>query len=119
MTAHPIEVPDFVTMTAPRQDKPTRELASVLLDMFAEDYSLPQPRMVNISATGQAIDLQFGNDPDTFHAMARWAEWFGGTVTGSSTTDVDGKPAVHCEVNFTYKDVKVHAYAYVRVTSAR
>jgi hypothetical protein len=114
-----IEVPDFVTMTAPQPDKPVAELAVALVAMFTEDGSLPQPRMVTISAGVQDIDMQFGNEPDTFHHMALWAEKFGGTVTGSRIDDVDGKPAVRCEVTFTYAGVPVRAYAYVRTTSTR
>jgi hypothetical protein len=119
MSADVIVVPDFVTMTQPEPDKPMAELAVALVAMFTEDDSLPQPRHLSISKSGQDIDMQFGSTPDTFHDLARWAERFGGTVTGSRSTDVDGKPTVRCEVKFTYNGVHVMAYAYVRTTSAR
>ena len=77
-----IEVPDFVTMTEPEPDKPMAELAVALVAMFTEDETLPQPQYLSLSVTGQEIDMQFGSMPDTFHALARWAERFGGTVTG-------------------------------------
>jgi hypothetical protein len=112
-----IEVPGFVTMTEP--DKPMAELAVALVAMFTEDDTLPQPGYLSLSVSGQEIDMQFGTEPDTFHILARWAERFGGTVTGSRTTDVDGQPAVRCEVTFPYAGVQVRAYAYVRTTSAR
>jgi hypothetical protein len=114
-----IEVPGFVTMTEPGPDKPMAELAVALVAMFTEDDTLAQPRYLSISASGQEIDMQFGIEPDTFHDLARWAERFGGTVTGSATEDVDGKPAVRCEVKFPYTGVQVKAYAYVHVTSTR
>ena len=43
---------------------------------------------------------------------------FGGTVTGAST-DIDGEPAVRCELKFIYAGVYVTAYAYVCTTSTR
>ncbi len=114
-----IEVPDFVTMTEPDPDKPMAELAVALVAMFTEDDTLPQPGYLSLSATGQEIDMQFGTEPDTFHALARWAERFGGTVTGSRTEDVHGEPAVRCEVKFAYAGVQVKAYAYMHTTSTR
>ena len=114
-----IEVPDFVTMTEPELDKPMAELAVALVAMFTEDQTLPQPRYLSLSASGQEIDMQFGSEPDTFHALARWAETFGGTLTGSRAEDVHGEPSVRCEVKFAYAGVQVKAYAYVHVTSTR
>jgi hypothetical protein len=114
-----IMVPDFVAMTEPTPDKPMAELAVALVAMFTEDDTLPQPRYLSISATGQDIDMQFGETPDTFHALARWAEKFGGTVTGSRAEDVHGEASVRCEVKFPYAGVQVKAYAYVHATSAR
>ena len=55
-----IKVPDFVTMTEPEPDKPMAELAVALVAMFTEDESLPQPRYLSISTTGQEITMQFG-----------------------------------------------------------
>jgi hypothetical protein len=114
-----IEVPDFVTMTEPEPDKPMAELAVALVAMFTEDQALPQPRYLSLSVTGQEIDMQFGSSPDTFHTLARWADKFGGTVTGSRAEDVHGEPAVRCEVKFPYAGVQVKAYAYVHATTAR
>src|SRR5512142_2776403 len=114
-----IEVPDFVTMTEPAPDKPMAELAVALVAMFTEDDSLPQPRYLSLSVTGQEIDMQFGQTPDTFHTLAQWAERFGGTVTGSRAEDIDGQPAVRCEVRFAYAGAGVKAYAYIRTTSTR
>ncbi len=114
-----IEVPDFVTMTEPAPDKPMAELAVALVALFTEDQTLPQPGYLSLSTSCQEIDMQFGTEPDTFHALARWAERFGGTLTGSRTADVHGEPSVHCEVKFPYAGVHVKAYAYVHVTSTR
>ena len=114
-----VAVPDFVTMTEPVPDKTMAELAVALVAMFTEDESLPQPGYLTLSTTGQGIDLQFGSTPDTFHAMACWAEGFGATVTGSRTTDVHGEPAVRCELRFAYTGVAVRAYAYIHTDSTR
>jgi hypothetical protein len=114
-----VDVPDFVTMTEPVPDKTMAELAVALVAMFTEDDSLPQPGYLNLSTTGQGIDMQFGTTPDTFHAMACWAERFGATVTGSRTTDIHGEPAVRCELRFAYTGVAVRAYAYIHTASTR
>ena len=114
-----VEVPGFVTMTDPEPDKPMAELAVALVALFTEDDTLPQPRYLSLSVTCQDIDMQFGTEPDTFHVLARWAERFGGTLTGSRTEDVHGEPSVRCEVKFAYAGVQVKAYAYVHVTSTR
>jgi hypothetical protein len=114
-----IEVPGFVAMTAPEPDRPMAELAVALVALFTEDQALPQPRYLSISASAQEITMQFGTEPDTFHDLARWAQQFGGTVTGSRTEDVHGEPSVRCEVKFAYAGVQVKAYAYVHVTSTR
>ena len=106
-------------MTEPEPDKPMAELAVALVALFTEDESLPQPRYLSLSVTCQDIDMQFGTEPDTFHVLARWAERFGGTLTGSRTEDVHGEPSVRCEVKFAYAGVQVKAYAYVHVTSTR
>ena len=114
-----IEVPSFVTMTEPAPEFPMAELAVALVALFTEDPALPQPRYLSLSTIGQEIDMQFGSEPDTFHVLARWAERFGGTLTGSRTEDVHGEPSVRCEVKFPYAGVQVKAYAYVHVTSTR
>jgi len=114
-----IEVPGFVTMTEPTPDKAMAELAVALVAMFTEDQTLPQPRYLSLSASGQEIDMQFGSEPDTFRVLAQWAERFGGTVTGSRAEDVHGEPSVRCEVKFPYAGVQVKAYAYVHTTSTR
>jgi len=113
------EVPDFVAMTEPAPEFPMAELAVALVALFTEDPALPQPRYLSLSASGQEINMQFGTEPDTFHAMARWAERFGGTLTGSRIEDVHGEPSVRCELKFPYAGVQVKAYAYVHVTSTR
>jgi hypothetical protein len=112
-----VEVPGFVTMTVPEPDKPMAELAVALVAMFTEDDTLP--RYLSLSVSGQEISMQFGAEPDTFHALARWAEKFGATVTGSRADDVDGTPAVRCQVTFAYAGVQVKAWAYVRTISTR
>ena len=114
-----VAVPDFVTMTEPGPDKTMADLAMDLLDLLSEDRSLPQPRYLSVSMSGQEINMQFGQEAETFHDLARWAQQFGGTVTGSRTEDVHGEPAVRCEVKFPYHGVQVQAYAYIHAASTR
>ena len=114
-----IEVPDFVTMTEPEPDKPMAELAVALVAMFTEDDTLPQPRYLSLSVTGQEITMQFGDTPDTFHDLALWADTVRRHRHRLRAEDVHGEPAVRCEVKFPYTGVQVKAYAYVRTASAR
>ncbi len=114
MTDSAIQIPEYVTVVEPASARPMRDLANLLAEMFIEDYGLPSPRNLTISETAQEISLQFGGGPDTFHTMARWAERFGGTLTGQRTTGHDGRPVVRCEVKFPFRGVPVEAYAYVR-----
>jgi hypothetical protein len=111
MTDNTVEIPDYVTMVRPAQKRSTAELAAFAVGLLVEDLS--QPVFVSISQAGQEIYLQFGDTPDSFAALAQWAERFGGTVTGCPHTHSDGQPSVHCQVKFTADRVKVEAYAFI------
>jgi hypothetical protein len=107
-----IEIPDFVTI-APAE--PTMAaLAGILADLLTGNGDLPHPRCVSLSRAGSEIDMQF---PGTFAVMARWADRFGGTVTGEPRSDEDG-PYVRCEVRFAHLGVQVKAYAYIKADKA-
>jgi hypothetical protein len=71
----------------------------------------------SVSSGGQEVCLQFPNTPDSFRALAEWAERFGGTVTGCPHTR-DGQHTVHCQVKFTDHGVNVEAYAFITATKA-
>jgi hypothetical protein len=114
MTQTAIKVPDYVTMVEPRKPRLMRDLPDVLNQMFTEDYSLPEPQLVSMYAAAPSISLQFGHEPDTFHAMARWAEQFGGTLTGQRCTGPGNGQRIRCQVTFTYNGVSVELYAYVQ-----
>jgi hypothetical protein len=116
MTA--IEVPDYVTMVTPATKRDMWGLASYVADVFAEHRDLPAPAYFSISHAGQEVCLQFGDTPDSFRALALWAERFGGTVTGEPHTNRDGQESVHCQVKFTDHGVNVEAYAFISATKA-
>jgi len=117
MTVSPIQIPGYVTMvTADRRD--IRGLASYAAGLLADNGDLPAPRYFSVSEGGQEICLQFGDTPASFRALARWAERFGGTVTGCPHNDRDGQQSVHCQVKFTHDGVKVEAYAFITATTA-
>jgi len=116
MTDTTIEVPDYVTMVTPADKRSTAELAAFAVGLLVED--LPQPRYFSISRTGQEVSLQFADTPDSFRALAQWAERFGGTVTGCPHTHSDGQESVHCQVKFTVDGVKVEAYAFITAIKA-
>ncbi len=106
-------IPPFVTVVAPADQTPVHAIASTLVDLLTEHPDLPGPELVSISRRSREIDLQFPDSPDTFHAMAAWAERFGGTLTGEPRTDKDGT-TVRCEVRFDCHGVQFKAYAYVK-----
>jgi hypothetical protein len=113
-----IEIPDYVTVVEPTPAMPLPELTRVAADLLSASTDLPAPRCMSASAGGQEIELQFSSDRSTFHAMARWAERFGGTITGEPGTDADGSPYVRCEVTFDIEGARVKAYAYVQADKA-
>jgi hypothetical protein len=110
-----IEIPDYVTMVTPADKRSIAELAAFAVGLLVED--LPQPVYVSVSLAGQEVSLQFGDTPDSFRALAQWAERFGGTVTGCPHNR-DGQQSVHCQVKFTADAVKVEAYAFVTASKA-
>ena len=116
MTA--IDIPDYVTMVTPADQRDIRALASYAAGLLNGNSDLPTPRYFSVSQGGQEICLQFGDDPASFHALAQWAERFGGTATGCPTTHEDGRHSVHCEVKFTDHDVTVEAYAFITAPTA-
>jgi hypothetical protein len=87
-------------------------IANTLVDLLTEHPDLPGPDLVSISRRSREIDLQFPDSPDTFKAMAVWADRFGGTLTGEPRADKDGT-CVRCEVRFDRHGVLFKAYAYV------
>jgi hypothetical protein len=116
MTDTEFEIPDYVTMVTPAAKLSTAELATFVVWLLVED--LPAPEYVTISQTGQETCLQFDDSPDSFAALAQWAERFGGTVTGYTHTHSDGHQSVHCTVKFTHDGVRVEAYAFITVPTA-
>ena len=116
MTDTTIDIPGYVTMVTPADRRSTAELAAFAVALLVED--LPEPRYFSVSQTGQEISLQFGDTPESFRALAVWAERFGGTVTGCPHTHSDGQQSVHCTVTFTDDGVKVEAYAFITATTA-
>jgi hypothetical protein len=104
-----VEIPDYIAKA-----KSLIDLTLITADLLekAEDSGLPAPRYFSVSHTVQEVGLQFGDTPDTFEAMAQWAERFGGTVTSCPHTR-DGQESVHCQVRFPYLGVNVEAYAFI------
>ena len=90
-----VTVPEFVTMID-RSERTLPAMAQIATDLLVQaDYQqLPAPHYLSISHGGQSITLGFGRDLDACHALARWAEQFGGTVTGTPHTSCeDGQSA--------------------------
>jgi hypothetical protein len=110
MTDTTINIPGYVTMVT------TAELAAFAVGLLVED--LPQPGYFTVSQSVQQVCLQFADTPDSFAALAEWAERFGADVTGCPHTYSDGQESVHCTVTFTADGVKVEAYAFITATTA-
>ena len=109
-----IEIPDYITRA-----KSLTDITLITADLLgkAEDFGLPVPRYFSVSQSGQEVCLQFGDTPDSFGAMAQWAERFGGTVTACPHSR-DGQQSVHCQVRFPYLGVNVEAYAFITAGQA-
>ena len=110
-----IEIPDNVTVINLAEKRSSAELAAFAVGLLVED--LPQPVYVSVSLAGQEVSLQFADTPDSFRALAQWAERFGGTITGCPYTR-DGQQSVHCQVKFTADGVTVEAYAFITAPKA-
>jgi hypothetical protein len=108
-----IVIPDFVTIIDPART-PVHAIASTLIRMLTDNGDLPGPRCVTLSQLSRDIEMQFPDTPDTFHAMAAWADRFGGTVIAEPGSDEDYGPYIRCEVQFGYQALQVKAYAYIK-----
>jgi hypothetical protein len=104
-----VEIPDYITKA-----KSLTDLTLIAADLLekAEDSGLPAPRYISVSQGSQEVSFQFGDTPDSFGAMARWAERFGGTVTACPHSR-DGQQSVHCKLGFFHLGVNVEAYAFI------
>lgn len=105
-----IEIPSYVTTP-----KSLSALALTAADLLgkAADSGLPAPWSVRLSHGGQDIALGFPGDRETFAALARWAERFGGTVTGEPYSRNDGSESIYTQVKFPYLGVTVEAHAFI------
>jgi hypothetical protein len=112
-----IEIPGYVTMISPAGKRSIAALAEYTAGLLAANSDLPAPQYLTMSQHGQEVVFQFDDTPASFRALAQWAERFGGTLTGEPHT-YDGWQSVHCTVKFTDHEVKVEAYAFVKVAKA-
>ncbi|MGO9298304.1 MAG: hypothetical protein ACLP52_31260 [Streptosporangiaceae bacterium] len=108
-------IPGYVTITEPH---PIEALTRIAAELIAANADLPAPRYLSVSRGGQEISLQFADDPSSFDALARWAERFGGTITGEPGTDAENRPRVYCVAAFRHGGAAVTAYAFVRTATA-
>ena len=110
MTATEIDIPDYIARARSLTD-----LALIATDLLkqAADNDLPAPDMARLSTGGQEISVSFPGHRDTFRTLARWAERFGGTVTGEPFTRDDGEESVYCQVKFPYQGIAVEAFAFI------
>jgi hypothetical protein len=114
MTDTTVTVPEFVTMID-HSEHTLPAMAQIAADLLVQAgyQQLPAPHYLSISRGGQSISLGFGRDLDACHALARWAEQFGGTVTGTPHQSEDGQRQVYCQVGFVYGGVRVELSAFI------
>jgi hypothetical protein len=110
-----IEIPSYVT-----KPKSLTDLTLISADLLekAEDSTLPGPDSMRLSRGGQDISLSFPGGRDTFDTLARWAERFGGTVTGEPYTRDNGTESIYTQVKFPYLGATVEAYAFITADEA-
>jgi hypothetical protein len=118
MTDTSIEIPDYVIVAAKTFNRSIAELASFAAELLVENSDLPTPVYFSVSEASQEVSLQFGSTPDTFAALAEWAERFGVNVTGCPHTHSTGQQSVHCKVEFAHRSVNVELYAFVTAPTA-
>jgi hypothetical protein len=111
MTDTTTGIPEYVPMVTPATTRSTAELAACAVGLLVED--LPQPGYFSISQRGQEISFQFGDTPESFRALAQWAERLGGTVTSHPHTHQDGRQSIYCHTESTADGVRVEAYAFI------
>jgi hypothetical protein len=117
MAAQAAEIPDYVTMIDTSQ-MTAATVASLTSQLFTEHADLPAPVMFSAHTGSPELDLQYPNRPETFRALADWADRFGGTLTGEPHTDDLGRHSVHCKVRFDYHGIQVKLYAFISTASA-
>jgi hypothetical protein len=110
-----IEIPDYIT---PAKTLTDMTLTAADLLAKAEASDLPAPGHITLFHSAQVMSFSFSSDQDSFQALARWAERFGGTPTGESHTTGDGQESVHTKLRFDYLGVDVEAYAFITVPTA-
>jgi len=116
ITQPAIDIPDFVTVVDP--DRPFGKLALITCDLLnGEAADLPAPQRLEVWGISQEIELGFSGTPDTFAAMAAWAERFGATLT-AERTDHNGEPYVRCKAMFIYQGVTVKVRAFIEAKTA-
>ena len=103
-----------------RPDRPLSigGLTSDAADILRDATDLPRPTSVSIYEFSQHISFQFEPEPDSYAALAMWAELFGATITSRPWTDHTGKPVNVCRVNFEYRGIATEAFALIPAGTA-
>ena len=111
-----INIPDYVAVID--HDRPLGKLALITADLLTADaVGLPAPQSLEIWGRSQEIELGFRGTPDTFAALATWAENFGATLT-AQRTEHNGQPYVRCRATFIYHGATVKIRAYIEAATA-
>jgi len=105
-------------VTVVDRDRPLGHLALITSDLLnADTVGLPDPQSLEIWGHSQEIELAFRGTPDTFAALAAWAERFGATLT-AQRTEHNGQPYVRCKAQFIYQGATVKIRAFIEAATA-
>ena len=103
---------DLDTTLAELPPLPMAALMIGVCNLLQDGADLPQPCYVDVSETGQQIDMQFPGKQPSKRAITAWARRFGSTV--STHPHHDGRGVfIRVTAKFGYYGLNVKAYAYI------
>ena len=106
---------DQTSLDTTLAELPPLPMAALMIGVYnllQDGADLPQPCYVDVSETGQQIDLQFPGEPPSKRAITQWARRFGSVVHTRPYHDGRGV-FVRVTTRFGYYGLAVKAYAYI------
>ena len=103
---------DLDTTPAELPPLPMAALMIGVYNLLCDGADLPQPCHVDVSETGQSIDLQFPGTQPGKRAITQWARRFGSVVHTRPQNDGRGV-FLRVTTRFGYYGLAVKAYAHI------
>jgi hypothetical protein len=108
-------LPDQADLNQALAELPPLPMAALMIGVYnllQDGADLPQPCYVDVSETGQQIDMQFPGKQPSKRAITAWARRFGSTVSAHPHHDGRGV-FIRVTTKFDYYGLNVKAYAYI------